>query len=853
MSSNSKNVAPDGNNSGSAEKSAQINSTARVEMDVPTFPMSLKEVIDPLALRKLIKYAKTHDIGNRQVSNDRTESQATLLNFYLQKLLVESVTVSYDYSAKVRKSKLGRVYAENSLSLQSFSKRVRKTIAGHLYWDLDIECCQPTIALSLAQKHGWACSVLNDYVRNRSRRVNEVMTHYRVDYKTAKGLFNRLLYLGGIKGWREANHVDNTITDMEFVVGYLSELRTLAELLVANADYAEMREVLNKKDKRPKNDKSFESQQSLLSFILQQHEHRALMVAYIYLKNKNRPFRTLMFDGGLVLKLVDEEAFPVEVLEGLNKVMVDVCGIPLRWAVKGDDDVEVYPLDEVTLTAAEAQSTGEIDDLYAACEFVKIMGVELQRDGDSIYAFDWQTGLWNTGDTSMRKAIISVANKLIFTQTKLVGDKAVDKVFNYGGDLEKMNKIVKLLPSLVKDTQFIQSKGDTGKFKILFSNGIYDFNSQSFTEGFDPNIVFFHAIPRAFPKRNEELIAKVCKILFEDPFLLPSDPTNDMGSYYLDAITMALVGEYRHKRFYFAVGDTNSSKGVLTDALMGAFAGYVQPFSVNNLIVNDRPGADEARALGMWAKPISTARLAIGNECKMGEKANKPFDGNIIKPLSGGGDVLQMRNNYENLSNIKWRTTMMVLANDVPPIAPSDAAIQHRCRYIAFRKTFVETTDPSSLKSHQMLADPHIKENFKHNDDYKNALFYVFADRWVSIKDRPIFTEPDCVKQESKEWIGDSSSSDIGSVLGLHFEITKQETDYVPFAYVKSVLKKAGIAAGMSDTKLGKEIKKVTTLGSEVKKDEYNKAVTMRLGLKVKEEEMSFNDAGSVGGGSNPK
>jgi hypothetical protein len=173
---------------------------------------------------------------------------------------------------------------------------------------------------------------------------------------------------------------------------------------------------------------------------------------------------------------------------------------------------------------------------------------------------------------------------------------------------------------------------------------------------------------------------------------------------------------------------------------------------------------------------------------------------------------------------------------------------------VSFRKTFVETADPSTLKENEMRADPMIKERFKHDDEWKNSLFWVLADRWSEIKDNAVYWEPECVKAESKAWVGDATTSDIGSVLAEHFEITKSADDWVPFSMVKSVLKSAGIAAGMSDTKLGKEIKKVTGMDSTIKKDEFKKAVTMRLGLKIKtgDEEEVWVGADSTSNGSNP-
>jgi hypothetical protein len=367
--------------SGTAETPAPKNPGPKVEMEPITFPLTLTETVDAVALRKVLKVMTDSEPTGYDVGSGK--SQKTLLQLYLQKLNGNTATVTYDFAIDMRKTKYGRVYAAHSLGLQSFSRRVRNTIAGELYWDLDIKCCQPTIVQAIAAKYGWSCPALTDYIAHRDERLGEVMRHYGVVRDTAKELFNRELFLGGIRAWRDAYGVDPEIPDHPLAVAYLSEVRTLAQLIVQHDDFREYRDAVNKKDKRPKGDTGLDAQKATMAAACQTLEHSALCYAMSYLKQKGRPIRTPIFDGGLVSRLPGETEFPREILHGINRMMEEVCGISLVWVVKPLED-EPYPIAEVTLTDEEMEGTGKIDDLYAAREFVRMMGCKIDRDGEAM-------------------------------------------------------------------------------------------------------------------------------------------------------------------------------------------------------------------------------------------------------------------------------------------------------------------------------------------------------------------------------------------------------------------------------------------------------------------------------------
>jgi len=389
---------------------------------------------------------------------------------------------------------------------------------------------------------------------------------------------------------------------------------------------------------------------------------------------------------------------------------------------------------------------------------------------------------------------------------------------------------------------------------LLFADGIYDMNTGVFTPGFDPKIVFLSRINRKFPRnvdRNTKLEDEIKQMFFVDVFANDTEmkawnnerKVPDMGQFYLNSITYGIAGEYRIKKFYFAVGPSNCGKGANTDALKATFGGFVETFNANNLKYNPRNGQDEAKKLE-WLTKKMTARLLIGNELRMDKQ---PLDGNQIKSLSSGGDDIEMRGNHQDTFKVKGRITTILLANDMCAINPIDDGILTRVRYMRYGKKYVEKAK-EDCEADELPADKTLKDKFELNDDWKNAYFWVVADNWKKLNEpevnakgvevaKPYF-DPECVKNETKEWVGADVATNFQTLVEGAFEITKSKEDAVEFSVIKEYLKKeCGLGDTWSDTKLGRELTKLSGFPGEPGKPKGSKkTVMMRPGFKRIEE-----------------
>jgi phage/plasmid-associated DNA primase len=480
-------------------------------------------------------------------------------------------------------------------------------------------------------------------------------------------------------------------------------------------------------------------------------------------------------------------------------------------------------------------ATGLIDDLHAARTFVSLMGDKIARDDEIVFCFNDKTGMWERGESAIRTAVIKHAAAMVFTE--LIPDGKGDfkeKKHNYGGDTIKVTAMLKWVPLLVPDTRFIERNGDSAQYKLLFANGIYDMRTGGFTEGFDPRVVFFARLDRKFTPRADcdaAIIDEVYNCLFVKPFLSTDDPANDMGRFYLEFLARSIAGEYGHKKMLVGVGNRNTGKGVTTNAMTATFQGYVSTYDPNNLLVS-RVTKDESQKL-MWLKPLRLSRLMMANEVDIDVK--RPFNGNLINRIASGGDVLTFRGMREEDMKVRWRTNAVVLANDMPPIAPVNEGVLERMRNMRWSKSFKVVENESELAPNELKADPKWSTIFQTNDDYCNAFFWVVADTFKAIYGK-MFFDPAIVTAETKEWVGEAGTVRIKEALETNYILTKNEADVVAYDELKRFLAEAGIT-GLSDTKLGREL---TSLGL-VKKTSHRfpgeaKVVAARTGIRERTE-----------------
>lgn len=729
------------------------------------------------------------------------------------------VEVVYHYAKGFEHNKLGRLYARDGQGLQAFPFDIRNPLLEKHYWDIDMENCHYNILAVLAEKWNLKTDAIRHYINNRNACLVMVSSNRGIS-KTA---YLKIAYGGNIKIYNEFYNDDGVPADAD-----LSVVRAIEKEMSFIVDTCWDKHFNATLDKQQQKIilKKPNAKFSLFALILQSEERKCLMAMMEFFRINKRSVDILIHDGCEVRKTEGEIEFPKDLIEGVEKHITLRTGYTFKVVNKPFSHAFKMPVKE----QAEI-----IDDEYAARVFVKLLDDKISRDGDDIYYFNDATGLWAKGDAAFREAVSANKAKLIFTS---LDDKGDATLINYGGKEINVKAMSKWILPSVPDTQFITRNGNSSKHKLLFADGIYDFNT-GFTKGFDPAIVFNKRINRKYPvERDEALVKKINDILFVNAF--STDGGEVVGEYMKKALAVGLAGDYRRKKFYMGLGEANCGKGLLVAAFREAFEGYAAEWDGNNLKYNPRNGQDEAKKLA-WIREMVGVRLAFSSELRMDKI---PIDGNLLKKVSSGGDAMGIRGNNQDQIEFVNRATMFLLANDLCEITPKDTGTQSRIRVMRYRLKFVPKSE-DELKnaagnwiSDERPMDAAIKEKFE-TTDYKDALFHLMADTFKNMIEEERewggrLADPKEVLEDTREWSGDSLS-EFKMLIEAKYEITNSTADMVRSDEIsKYIIDEC--KQKLSENKVGRELTKLLALPDGIPKDINVNGKKHRYGLRLREQ-----------------
>jgi hypothetical protein len=661
------------------------------------------------------------------------------------------VPVIYTLGKGHEESKLGRLFPQNSAGLGVFPRDIRNPLLERFYFDVDIENAHYNLMLKIAADNGWEHKAMKQYVENREAELLKVSKDRRI----AKTSFLKAAFGGNTKLWNE--HVEDCGLpdgDITLLKSIESEVKRISENLYNSKP--EFHKYFKKKNS---------PQFSLLALILQTEERKCLMVMDKFLSSKARSLDILIHDGGCVRKLPEEETFPQELLTGMEESIKQVLDYKVRIIVKPFEHDFVVP--EQNLLDPRIL----ISDKYAAQKFIEICGDDILYSQGSIHIYDPNTGIWSHDEHILRSKILQTKNKLVFKQLNALGGVMVH---DYSGSVKNIDKLVKILPSAMSEyplrcnNEFFENGKEASFKKILFLNGIYDFETNTLFP-FNRNIVFTANVPLIFtPERVKEDTDYIFNTLFRAPF---KNTTN--ADIFLHYLMRGFIGDYRNKKFLAMIGMADTGKGVLTTAFQKWFGKVVAQFPANSLLL--RQNTDPLRDLGFLLE-YADCRLLFSSEVKPGQNLSTE----LMKSIVSGGDTLIGRKLYKNEEQFINRAKLCMMCNDFPGIAPADPQISDRIIPINYDFSFkTEVRD----MSYEKLADPLIKNTLTHGDSaqkYGMAMVHIFIECYTNwIKDGGKEPKLSVEIMETKEDI--VPKDELSDALHDKYIFTKNENDLVKF------------------------------------------------------------------------
>lgn len=752
----------------------------------------------------------------------------------------------------------GRFYAKNNVSLQTLWGEARNTLLDKdRYIDFDIHNCCPQILKEITDDLHLKNDNLTYYCNNRNKCLNDIMKDMNISKNNAKNLFIRLLFGGSLNTFIKDMIYDEPDFNADFKCKWIHDLFKEMDHIndfflnyKGSTAFNHLRTFVmkKKKDNLFQGIKKDNIKGSLLATLLFTIENHINHIATQYIKKyKGLSVDASIHDGFHIrlynsLKKPNDFSFSEddknELCNEVSKYILQETGLHLTFTIKDfnenyDNAIEymkkniTYHIngqtyksyDKISLYGGEELTVDYINhgvkNEYFACQKILQLYPYFKQCDGYLYCLDWESGYWST-DKNIHIKMISMLWRYIrqIYEDDKKGESVSD-TDSYGTKASKITKVLQILPSMCMDNLFIKKSEGTSMGCLLFKNGWLDarkspfvfYNKKDKDFKWDRSIYFFNICDYDYVERGStDTFSYIKKNLIYNPL------GEEQGNYLLQYISCALFGRVDLKKILFALGCSNSGKNTITMALYHTFGSYFGNFNAENLCSNKFENNDTAQAL-RWFYLLSKKRIIASNE--LDQKRN--LNGNLIKKVASGGDIITARMHRENESEFISNALSIIFANDLPYLSPLDDAVKNRVRIITFNKTFVDK--PLEECNEFELPKDNTFCEYVNTPDFRNHFIHILIDYYQSFMKNG-FIEPQSVIQNFDEWVDDEN--DVIKSFFTYFEITNREDDFITNDLINDLILKKN---DVSQKKFVIEFKKYL----KINKNDFVKQIPKKL------------------------
>jgi len=311
-------------------------------------------------------------------------NQLEQLKKYREKYNKGSKLIEVDY--KKPEHRYGRPYVCKSLGLTAFCRKVRNTIIGDDYIDVDIKNAQVSIIQDICNTYNIKCDKIINYCNNRDSILNDVKDYYNVSFSTAKKLFIRLAFCGTFQGWLKENNLNENLGCLNVIHEFYTQINEIAESIKEYNPtmYSDCRKIKYDKHETDNITGSF------FALYLQEHETRIMEETLKYLQNYtniiDKNILTYEFDGLKLLKTRIEKCGGIEkLLTNMNAYIQKKTGFSVVFEDK--EITERYDISKQLKNIQSENITFQIEDIQP---IIKISEIVKQQKIDEIKASQQQ-------------------------------------------------------------------------------------------------------------------------------------------------------------------------------------------------------------------------------------------------------------------------------------------------------------------------------------------------------------------------------------------------------------------------------------------------------------------------------
>ena len=297
---------------------------SRIVKDEHVIVSNLRRIVANMDLLKEVIFD-----GARQEAN----SHIKLIRRYYDVVVAGKVkddvaTVRIEYR---QNDGIGRYYCGGNLGLQTLTRRVRHTISGGLYYDVDVVNAHPAILLWYCSSQGIPCECLREYVEHRERILKDVQANnlcvWNHDAKKNFPVTTRSgakqMILSKINGspqkeaWKNA-----TYKKFKWYLDFCEEISNIwKEVAMLNPDMVEYA------DKQPKKKWDADLQARATNRVLLNFENDILMVINEYFTSCGIECEVLIHAGAQIIKKgINKQALERH-LRACEKVIYEKLGM----------------------------------------------------------------------------------------------------------------------------------------------------------------------------------------------------------------------------------------------------------------------------------------------------------------------------------------------------------------------------------------------------------------------------------------------------------------------------------------------------------------------------------------------
>jgi P4 family phage/plasmid primase-like protien len=257
--------------------------------------------------------------------------------------------------------------------------------------------------------------------------------------------------------------------------------------------------------------------------------------------------------------------------------------------------------------------------------------------------------------------------------------KAISEILINLKKTNDKNNVMREAMELFYDKDFVKNM-DTNKFLLCFNNGVIDFETKTFRDGY-PQDYITKSTGINYIEYNPQNL-EMSKIGNEiTSFMQKLFPIENLNRYMWDHLASCLIGTNPNQTFNIYCGSGSNGKSILTDLMSHALGEYKGTVPIT-LVTEKRNAIGGTSSEIMQLKGI---RYAVMQEPSKDTKINE----GIMKELTGG-DPVQGRALYCESEVFEPQFKLVVCANYLFDITSNDDGTWRRIRKCDFMSKFID-------------------------------------------------------------------------------------------------------------------------------------------------------------------